>query len=243
MVTTSNSECPSPLRLRTGPIRPSPPDGLCRQVRRNTRIVVLPEPQHLPASFSELFIDSAIPSHVPIELVLPPFAIVLRNGAVLRTAVPEATVDEDGNLRGAEYDVWSTAHSRQDLSVDTKPQSLAVKCRPDGDLGFRIATSLAAEAFPSVLVKRFDHPVVDFLSPGQPVATRRRRPAPIHPPRNRAASALRHLSTSRVATSPTPDLGRGGSGNRRESPGGVPPRVGSACVGESGGCSVRDQVS
>ena len=66
---------------------------------------VFPDSQYPPASSLEFVVCIAIPSPVPSDLKLPIFAVPLRHAQMPWTAVPEATVNEDGETLAAEHKV------------------------------------------------------------------------------------------------------------------------------------------
>jgi hypothetical protein len=71
----------------------------------------------------QVVIDYAISGYVSVELMAPPVRIVLWRCPMYRTAVPKASVDEDGNLRASKNDVspstlswWSNVNSVSETS-------------------------------------------------------------------------------------------------------------------------------
>lgn len=78
-----------------------------------------------------------IPLHVACELGCPPCSIAGRRCLVFGAPVPEAPVDEDGNLRTGEQDVRAAPrHSRQGV-VDavSEPQSMEFATKEHFGLG------------------------------------------------------------------------------------------------------------
>lgn len=59
---------------------------------------VLPDADDFPALASELAVHAAIPGHVVLALFIPELPICFRARVTLGAAVPEASVDEDGDL-------------------------------------------------------------------------------------------------------------------------------------------------
>jgi hypothetical protein len=57
---------------------------------------VLPDAKGSPATAAEFEVDAAVASHVVGELPAPEGAVGLGGGCVLRTAVPKAAVDKNG---------------------------------------------------------------------------------------------------------------------------------------------------
>lgn len=61
---------------------------------------------------------------------------------MLRTEVPEAPIDEDGDLRWPEDDVGPLAHAREDGSLDAVTQTRGVQGPPQLQLWTRVAPLL-----------------------------------------------------------------------------------------------------
>jgi len=100
---------------------------------------VLPDPDHLPTVLAENAVGLSVALPVASELLLPPLCIGLRPGAVLRTGVPEAAVDVDGNASGAEDDVGTRADAGHRRAIDSETQAAAVELRADRQLGQSVA--------------------------------------------------------------------------------------------------------
>lgn len=92
-------------------------------VRRDAWILVLPHAQHQPTLFTQQTVTAAIPLPIGVDFVAPPLGVGLRRCAVIRAAVPEASVDLDGEPRPAEEDVWPTWHSA-DVDPESEPSSV-----------------------------------------------------------------------------------------------------------------------
>jgi hypothetical protein len=75
------------------------------------RILVLPDADDHPPGFAELSVHVTITALVGGKFLLPPGTIVLRHRAMLRTAVPEAPVDEDRYASTGKNQVGPPAHS------------------------------------------------------------------------------------------------------------------------------------
>lgn len=69
---------------------------------------VLPEVEDGPAELLQLAVLPGVPGPVVGQLLPPPLAIVLRQGAVFGARMPEATVHEDSDVGPGEDDVWPT---------------------------------------------------------------------------------------------------------------------------------------
>src|SRR5258707_1972862 len=72
---------------------------------RHVDRLVLPEPDHRPARLAKSRISGPVPVDVTAQLRFPVPGIRRWLAAVLRTAVPEAAIHEDGDLPGGEHDV------------------------------------------------------------------------------------------------------------------------------------------
>src|SRR5260221_8082252 len=72
---------------------------------RHVDRLVLPEPDHRPARLAKSRISGPVPVDVTAQLRFPVPGIRRWLAAVLRTAVPEAAIHEDGDLPGGQHDV------------------------------------------------------------------------------------------------------------------------------------------
>lgn len=73
------------------------------------RILVLPDPQDLPARFLKLRIGISVSALVGLDLLTPEICIAGGPGRVLGAAMPKAAIDEDGHPRRREGDVDAPA--------------------------------------------------------------------------------------------------------------------------------------
>jgi len=113
--------------------------------------VVLPHSYDTPASLFELRVGVCVSSAIRLDLLAPPLGVLLWPCAVLRTPVPEAPVDENGDPEPWERDVGTAAGARQRV-VDAKAKATAVKQRPKG--GFGRGVSLSLRLHPAQGVRR-----------------------------------------------------------------------------------------
>lgn len=102
---------------------------------------MLPNAYHYPSLLPEFHVGVGIPPTVRLDLISPPVCVLFRPRAVLRTAVPEAPVDEDRDSLAGEGDVGATTEVRQGV-VHAKAETAAVKQRPKRGLGGGIPLSL-----------------------------------------------------------------------------------------------------
>lgn len=96
--------------------------------------VVLPDADRVPARLLESTIGVPVPFGVCQDLFAPERRIVFRPRAVLRTAVPEASVHEYGDLGAWEYNVRLAAQAGDDATVQAEPQAKRVELRAKGPL-------------------------------------------------------------------------------------------------------------
>jgi hypothetical protein len=87
---------------------------------------VLPYAHDLPAGLREKSVGLAIAIARPRDLVAPPISVVFRPRHVFGAAMPEATVDEDGNSETREHDVCTPPRAGQ-RRMKTKPQTVTVE--------------------------------------------------------------------------------------------------------------------
>lgn len=64
--------------------------------------LVLPDSNDSPTPLGESAFIATIASHRGVELRTPPFSVCLRQIPVVRTGMPEAPIDIDGDTRAAE---------------------------------------------------------------------------------------------------------------------------------------------
>lgn len=99
-------------------------------------VLVFPHPNRVPPHVRESRVGVRIALNVPRELRLPVRAVRARYLRVLRTAVPEAAVEEDGNALTREGDIntdeATTRHSDRIVAAEAEPS--AMKRRTEDDL-------------------------------------------------------------------------------------------------------------
>lgn len=112
---------------------------------RHDRVFVLPYADRRPTLGSESRLDLSVSLHVSCELGLPVGAVHPRHVRVLRAAVPEAAVDEDGETRAGEGDVNSYRPPARDSDriVAAEAEPGAVKGRAESELGPSVPLSVA----------------------------------------------------------------------------------------------------
>jgi hypothetical protein len=75
-------------------------------------VLMFPHANDLPAERLEPPIRIGIPMPICFDLLAPPVGVGLRQSAVDRAAVPEATIHEHGNARRGKDDINATAPIR-----------------------------------------------------------------------------------------------------------------------------------
>jgi hypothetical protein len=73
---------------------------------------MLPNPDDRPPSLLQALVGVAIPQPVGLDLLAPEVLVRLRPGCVFGAAMPETSVDEDRDARGAEHYVCATTSIR-----------------------------------------------------------------------------------------------------------------------------------
>jgi hypothetical protein len=112
-------------------------------LRRGIGVLVLPNAYDAPAGGAKRRIVATVAGDVAIELRAPIRAVGPRRHAVLGAPVPEAPVEKDGQTRGRKDHICSTRHVGCWLAVLEEPKSATMQRRPQGNLGARVAASVA----------------------------------------------------------------------------------------------------
>jgi len=102
---------------------------------------MLPHAHNEPALLEQLRVRISVPAAVRFDLLPPPIGVLLRPRTVLRTPVPETTVDEYSDAQPREGDVRATTEAWQSV-VDSEAKAVPVKKRSDCSLGSSVALTL-----------------------------------------------------------------------------------------------------
>jgi len=78
--------------------------------------LVLPEPQNCPTVVFEKCRLRSVPFNVALQFGTPVGGILCRLATMYRAAMPEAAVDENGELGPSENDVWTHSFAAHDES-------------------------------------------------------------------------------------------------------------------------------
>jgi len=124
------------------------PPSFGKLVGDDLRIFVLPDVQRFPPHRGELGVVAPVSLDVAVELPFPPLGVRLRNGHVLGTRVPIATVDEHRHAKTAEHEVRS---ARQVGAVSPIPHTASVKSAPQPPLRAGISPPLSRHEDPHLL--------------------------------------------------------------------------------------------
>ncbi len=110
-------------------------------------VLVLPAADDGPASGAEPLIGVSIPLLIALDFLRPVPAVGSMNApAVLGAAVPEASVDEDGDPWPREHDVGLPPEMRLGATVDEVAQAETVKGPTQGKLRSGVTAALVAHA-------------------------------------------------------------------------------------------------
>ena len=103
---------------------------------------MLPDSDDFPARCLQERIRLRIPLYVALELRSPVLLIRPGNRAMVRAKVPEATIDEDSDLRGAEDDVRPAPDLLHRPDVDSVSKPEGMQLLPDRHLWTRVARAI-----------------------------------------------------------------------------------------------------
>lgn len=118
--------------------------GALDHVRSVRRRVVLPDPDDAPSCGSERVIDGAITLNIPCELGLPVLHVHRGSPTVLRTSMPEATIDEHGHPPSRkDYVRADAAIDRLDGVVNAEAKAPPVQFAAERKLGLGVPTRAA----------------------------------------------------------------------------------------------------
>jgi hypothetical protein len=99
---------------------------------------MLPDANDFPSLKAELASDAPVASHVVFALAVPKRAVGFRAGVALGAAVPEASVDKDGNLLLGECKVGLSGQRKM---PSPSGDLVALQERQQGLLGLLVALS------------------------------------------------------------------------------------------------------
>lgn len=98
-----------------------------------SRRLMRPEPEHRPAERSQTVVCVHVPSLIRFDLLPPKRRVLLWPCGVLWTAMPEAAINEDGDLSTRERHVGHAPRLLQHFIVDPIAQTESVHLPPQGN--------------------------------------------------------------------------------------------------------------
>lgn len=120
--------------------------AVCRDdlVGRDYWVSVLPDSEDIPIGGLKCFPLLLIPSLISLDLRPPIGGVGFRDVAVLGAAVPEASVNKDGETPGRENDVRSclAAAAGANWEIDAKSKPRSMQEGPDLTLGTRVSAAV-----------------------------------------------------------------------------------------------------
>lgn len=105
-------------------------------------VLVFPDPQDGPARFAKALISGSVSLPVVFELGTPPNLVLLRPVPVLRTGVPEASIDEHSELDGSENKIRSAPKAFEGCPIDPVAHPKRMHCSSELQLGSRVTAPL-----------------------------------------------------------------------------------------------------
>ena len=108
---------------------------------------MLPHSDDRPSEILEAAVGSVVSLHVALELLLPPLGIGLGEGGVVRAAMPEAAIYEDGDPLTGKGDVGAGSTELGDVGVDSIAQPPPVQLPSDRHFGFGPSVADLAHTF------------------------------------------------------------------------------------------------
>ena len=129
---------------RQHPSWPGPPrsdDGL-HAVRGELRVLMFPDPDHIPPEVGKMRVGFAITLHVAGKLRRPPRGVAFRSRLVVGASVPEATIHKHGDPLSGKQEVCAPTWKSWKNGVDSIPETTRVQEPAQRPLGFRVLRTL-----------------------------------------------------------------------------------------------------
>jgi hypothetical protein len=137
---------PSRIVSSLGLIAQPCPNDLRNLPCGNLRIFVFPDSYDQPARGGEPVVRVLIALAVCLDLVSPEGRVALWPSSMVRTAVPKASVDEDGNSRSSKRDVGRPSRLLGHDIVHPESQTHSMQALPQADLCRSVALSSAGHS-------------------------------------------------------------------------------------------------
>ena len=109
--------------------------------------LVFPHTHDGPSTLGQDAVRVAVPPHVRCDLLRPPRRISLRDGPVLWTPVPEATIDEHNDFGTLEHKVAASPRT-YDRDIDPIAQSSRMQCSSQSHLWSGVLPALGSHTRP-----------------------------------------------------------------------------------------------
>lgn len=118
-------------------------------VGHGLHVGVLPNTNDGPTSCGQRLVRLSVARSSPLELRRPERAVRLRSRSMLRTRVPEASVDKDCQLGPRKYDVGCSSKPDERPAINEVPKSSPMKRSPKPKLRLGVPTSVRLHRPPS----------------------------------------------------------------------------------------------
>lgn len=109
---------------------------------------MFPDPDHIPTDVLEVSNRLLISLDIPFEFDGPPFCVVCRASGMYGAAVPEAPVDEHGQLTPGEKDIGTPPRKPGQRSVDSEAVAPSVQQAAQCDFWCCVAPTLTTHSRP-----------------------------------------------------------------------------------------------
>lgn len=118
---------------------------------------MLPHSDHSPSERFQVVGCVAITSPIGRQLVAPPCAVVLRGHPVIRTSVPETTVNENCHFPGRKGHIDRASRHPRYRITHSVPPSIPVQSPSQLHLGSSVLASLGHHSSANRLRRRLNH--------------------------------------------------------------------------------------
>lgn len=131
----------------------------CRELVRDHRtdsfrVLMFPNSDHSPTQGAQVVRRFEVTMPIRLDLVQPESRIRLWRNEVVRTAMPEASIHEDGQSFGPEYDVDSSPRHPGNWSLQPEAKTASVESRTDAHFSRRAMNLLALHTLSHAIVFR-----------------------------------------------------------------------------------------
>lgn len=131
----------------------APPERPFDSLRGGWEVFVLPYSYNRPAEVAQHSISVTVTLDVGPKFRRPPVGVAVHRDEVLGAAVPEAAIDEDGNLRAGKGDVDRAARESGHSVANPIPKAPCMEFATQEHLRGGARTELADHAISDVLIR------------------------------------------------------------------------------------------